>query len=392
MAPLRLVALVGLFLVVASCFLAVRSPVAAALRSGEPLSGILLGTDFVETAQHSDTLMLWYYSPRRAHLDVLSLPRDTRINLPGFRFHRINEVFAYHFALKRDPRFASGEVLKAVAYLLNFKPIYYLHVNFDGFRRFIDLIGGLNVHIDEPLHYDDNAGDYHFHREPGDYHLSGDEALAYVRFRGRSGDRGRILRQMEFLKGVAEKISFPLLAFRWPKMLATVYGSVHTNLGLWDVPFLVLEAKHLRPDRLNPWLLPGQNRGVYWEMDVERTGLVLRQITGQENGSAEAVAEEEPVSPAATHAKVKVWNGSGRSGLALKVTRRLRAGGFDVLEWGNYNLRQTKTRVLDRCGDIDKARGVARLLGVESVFSDINPKLQTDVEVILGEDYTGETR
>jgi LCP family protein required for cell wall assembly len=385
---MRAVALAGALLSGAAGAWAVRSPVATALRQGRPLTGLVIGTDAVEVAHHSDTLLLWRYDPVRGRTDVLSVPRDTRINLPGYRFRRVNEVFAYHYGVKRDAHLAAREVGAAVEQLLtlgevSFRPAHYLHVNYDGFVRFVDLLGGVDVRIDEPLHYDDNAGDYHFHREPGDYHLSGREALEYVRFRGKSGDRGRILRQMEFLKSVSGRLSYPLLTFRWPRLLTTVYGSVHTDFRPADALFLALEAKHLRPDRLNPWLLPGQPKGPYWEMDPERTALVLRQMA--EAAPARLLPSDER--PAVARALVKVWNGSGRGGLALQATRRLRAAGFDVVEWGNYNLRQTKTRVLDRSGNIDAAQSVARELAVESVFSDINPKRQTDVEVILGEDY-----
>jgi polyisoprenyl-teichoic acid--peptidoglycan teichoic acid transferase len=382
---MRAVALAGVALTVLAALLAVRSPVAAALRAGRPVSAVVLGTDLVDYARHSDTLMVWNYDPRRGRVDVLSVPRDTRIHLPGYRFRRINEVFAYHFGLTRDSRAAGREVLGAVGHLLSFRPDYYVHVDYDGFRRFIDLLGGVRIHIDEPLHYDDNAGDYHFHKDPGEHHLNGSEALAYVRFRGKSGDRGRILRQMEFLKIVAGKLTFPLLTFRWPRLLYTIYDSVHTPLRPDDLVFLTLEAKHLRPDALNPWLLPGQPKGAYWEMDADRAALVVRQIRGEE-AAAEHAAPGEAAADAA-RVTVKVWNGSRREGLALQVTRRLRAAGFDVLEWGNYNLRQGKTRILDRRGQIEKAKSVGKALGVESVFSDVNPRLQTDVEVVLGEDY-----
>src|SRR5687768_17554642 len=155
---MRAVALIGVLITTLGALLAVRSPVAGALRAGQPVSGVVLGTDLVDYARHSDTLMLWNYDPRRGRVDVLSVPRDTRISLPGYRFRRINEVFAYHYGLSRDFKAAGQEVLSAVEHLLSFRPDYYVHVDYDGFRRFIDLLGGVRVHIDEPLHYDDNAG------------------------------------------------------------------------------------------------------------------------------------------------------------------------------------------------------------------------------------------
>jgi hypothetical protein len=82
-----------------------------------------------------------------------------------------------------------------------------------------------------------------------------------------------------------------------------------------------------------------------------------------------------------------VWNASGRVGLAIKVVRRLRTAGFDVVEWGNYNGRQNKSRVIDRSGQFERARTVAASLNVVSIYSDVDPGLRTDVDVILGEDF-----
>lgn len=383
---MRLVALAGAAAVLISCVFASFSEVAASLRAGRPISGAVMGTDKVDYARHSDTLMVWSYDPMHERLDLLSVPRDTRIHLPGYKFRRINEVFAYHYGVTRSAGRAAEEVLTAVRYLLNahgmdFNLSFYLHVDYNAFREIVDLLGGVDVHVDEPMHYDDNAGNLHIHLDPGDHHLDGQQALEYVRFRGQSGDRGRILRQMEFLRAMVGKLASPMLFIRGPRLVATVFSSLHTNFHPWDVVFLALEARHLRPERLNPRLLPGQPKGAYWVMDQDRTALVVQQMTGVRRAFVSSEVKAE-----AGSTTVKVWNSTKKSGLALSVTRRLRAAGFDVLEWGTYRGRQKKTRVLDRAGDFEKAQRVARALGTQSVFSDVNPKLRVDVEVILGDD------
>lgn len=383
---MRFAALVGAGAVLISCFFASFSDVAAALRAGRPISGAIMGTDKVDYARHSDTLMVWTYDPMHQRLDLLSIPRDTRVDLPGYKFRRINEVFSYHYGVTRNAGMAAKEVLVAVKYLLNahgldFNPRFYLHVDYNAFREVINLLGGVDVHVDEPMHYDDNAGNLHIHLDPGDHHLNGQESLEYVRFRGQSGDRGRILRQMEFLRAMVGKLASPMLLFRGPRLVGTVLRHLHTNFHPWDVVFLALEARHLRPERLNPRLLPGHPKGAYWVIDQDRAALVVQQMAGARQAfvSSEVTSEADATT-------VKVWNATVKSGLALTVTRRLRAAGFDVLEWGSYKGRQKKTRVLDRVGDFEKAQRVARVLGTQSVFSDVNPKLRVDVEVILGDD------
>jgi LCP family protein required for cell wall assembly len=404
----RLVAGVGLIFVILLAILSTQSPVAQALRHGDTMTGAIIGTDLADHAPHSDTLMVWLYRPSETRLDVLSIPRDTKIDLPGYRFRRINEVFAYHYGKDHDADLAAGNVCVAVGQLFakaraSLVPKYYVQVDFDGFRRLIDRLGGVTVMVDEPMDYDDHAGNFHVHLTTGTHHVRGDEALGFVRFRGKSGDRGRILRQMEFIQALSKRLVSPEIVWRGPQAVTEMFRAVRSNLSPWDMVFLAVEARRLTSQRVNTVLLPGHPRGATWEMDVERTAFILNRL-GQEplgdpilpvdapatNGTSLAEAESTDTVLAEKGAKaptVKVWNASGRVGLAIQVVRRLRAAGFDVVEWGNYSGRQNKSRVIDRSGQFDRARKVAESLNVVSIYSDVDPGLRTDADVILGEDF-----
>lgn len=410
----RGVAILGALGVMVLAVCASLSPVARALRRGAPLTGAVLGTDLAEHAPHSDTLLVWLYRPSRNQVDIVSIPRDTKINLPGYRFRRINEVFAYHFAQKRGAHVAAEKVCEAVGHLFIkagavLTPTYYVQVDFDGFRRLVDRLGGVTLSVDEPMDYDDNAGDFHVHLSTGLHRFMGQDALGFVRFRGRSGDRGRILRQMEFIRALSKRLVSPEIVWRGPRATWEVYRAVHTNLSFWDLLFLAAEARRLTSRSVNTVLLPGRPKGAAWEMDVERTTFVLERLSvggGEASvtlpeslGSAEGAPldggddDEErsggtlDTSDSRSRVTVKVWNASGRSGLAFSVVRQLRAAGFDVVDWGNYTGRQHKSRVVDRSGRFERARRVAGALGVGSLYSDLDPGLRTDVDVILGDDF-----
>lgn len=389
---------VGLTAVVGLALAASISPVAVALRWGEPVTGVALGTDLAENAPHSDTLLAWVVRPRWGRVDVLSIPRDTRVDIPGYRFRRINEVYAYHHRTQKDALGAAAQTRNAVEQLfrdaggaLPLRNV--VQIDYDGFRRLIDRVGGVTVSIDEPMDYDDHAGDFHVHFATGPRLLNGNDALGFVRFRGRSGDRGRVLRQMEFVRALVRRTASPNIVWRGPLVLADAVGAVTTNLSFLDLAFLAFEARRWSPRAVHPWILPGKPKGAYWEMDRERALYVLSQLA---NGGGPVAPDEggveetgippgtEPVS--GLRVTVKVWNATSRGGLALRVARRLREAGFDVVEWGNYNGRQAKSRVIDRSGRFEGARGVAEALGVGSLYSDTDPALRTDVEVVLGED------
>lgn len=415
--PLRMRLAAGLCLagILYLAFLAATSPVARALRQGDPISGAVIGTDLVDHAPHSDTLMVWLFRPSESRLDILSIPRDTKIDLPGFRFRRINEVFAYHFGQTHESSVAAEKVCGAVGTLfaragVALTPTYYVQVDFDGFRRLLDRLGGVTVSVDEPMDYDDQAGNFHVHLSTGVHHLNGTDALGFVRFRGKSGDRGRILRQMEFIQALFKQLASPEIVWRAPQAAAELFKAVHTNLSAWDILFLAMDVRRLTPQQVNTVLLPGHPKGATWEMDVDRTAFILNRLghgpslpsplpagallsgssDAPDGGPADTVFEKKGTNVPPT---VKVWNASGRVGLAIQVVRRLRASGFDVVEWGNYSGRQNKSRVIDRSGQFERARKVAESLGVQSLYSDVDPGLRTDVDVVLGEDFgVSETR
>lgn len=394
----RFAGALGLVVVLGVSIAATVSPVAGAFRRGEAVTGVALGTDLAENAPHSDTLLAWTIRPRWGRVDVLSIPRDTRVDIPGYRFRRVNEVYAYHHRAKKDALWAAAQTRNAVEQLfrdagggLPLRNV--VQVNYDGFRRLIDRLGGVTVSIDEPMDYDDHAGNFHVHFATGVRRLDGDDALRFVRFRGRSGDRGRVLRQMEFVRALVRRSVSPDMVGRGPLALFDAWSAVTTNLSFADLAFLVFEARRWSPRSIHPWILPGKPKGAYWDMDRERTAYVLAQLSNGTGGMAPGDPSPEEwgeVAPGGGapegRATVKVWNATSRGGLALRVARRLREAGFDVVEWGNYNGRQAKSRVIDRSGRFESARGVAEALAVGSLYSDTDPALRTDVEVVLGED------
>ena len=88
--------------------------------------------------------------------------------------------------------------------------------------------------------------------------------------------------------------------------------------------------------------------------------------------------------------QVEVLNGCGEAGLAGRATRYLRKNGFDVVGSGNYvDFDVAESFVLDRVGQLESAKRLARSLGIaeERVKQELNPDLYLDASVILGKDY-----
>jgi LCP family protein required for cell wall assembly len=417
--PSRLFGLLMLALIVASIVYSFRSPFAKALRRQEPVFGILLGTDWVDNARHSDTLVVMRYNPVDRSLDLLSIPRDTKLDSPKYRVHRINEVFTYVFKTSKSYETASREVAETVRGLLfagrpDAPEIpYYAQIDYDGFKKIVDLLGGVPVNVYEPMHYDDNWGKLHIHFEPGQYLLSGQKALEYVRYRNTQGDYGRVLRQQEFLLNALSRFRKPSNILRLPQIIATSFSAIKTNLSGFDRLLVLWELKGVTRDRIRLIQLPGKSSRNYWVPESDAIAATADLLTTGAGKKATSYIEYQPApeasalvssAPAATPSApsvppevaaparpvtVEVWNASGKKGLALDVVRQIRKAGFDVVKWGNYESRQKRTLVRDHRGNAEEARAIAASLSVQGVeiFTRVEASPLVDVEVILGEDY-----
>lgn len=417
----------GIIFVLAALSLAASmlSPFSRAVRRQEPVLGLLVGTDWVDNARHADTMVLMRYDPARRSLDLLSIPRDTRISIPGLRIRRMNEVYAYAFRTSnRNHDAAMRELARIIRAALFAAPAvssapsgspgtetvetrdqfpeieYYAQLDYDAFRRVIDLLGGVSVTVDEPMHYDDNWGKLHIHFDPGHYVLDGQRALEYVRYRGHSGDYGRVARQQQFLLKIFERFKNPLNLLKIPRILFISIPSVKTNLNVFEKLLVMWELKDVRRHQIRLMQLPGRAQGGYWIPDADGLMATARVLSKRGGPEAEPSTKRAPSSagapvlPAAKAPTVEVWNASSKSGLALTVVRDLRGKGFDVVKWGNYKSRMKRTIVRDHKGDTESARAVAAALATPKaeVFTQMESKPLVDIEVILGEDYPSGTK
>jgi LCP family protein required for cell wall assembly len=187
------------------------------------LNLLCLGLDSVEGSHRTDTILLLGIDFSTRGIHILSIPRDTRVVIDGHQ-RKINEVYTRH----------GVEVLQTlIEELLEIRINRYIKVDFQGFVKVIDLIGGIDLLIERPMHYDDNWGKLHIHFDPGWQHLNGKKALEYVRYRGdASADLGRVKRQQRFIAAVLEKVMAPSFLLKIPDLLHEVFAYIDTNLTL----------------------------------------------------------------------------------------------------------------------------------------------------------------
>jgi len=377
------------------------SPIAQSIRAGERITAVLIGSDYEDNARHSDTLMLVSYDPRSRFLDVLSIPRDTMITVTGMpQVRRINEVFTYEFRHSGKNFMIASMALKSVVETLLSSGTaqavdipYFFTIDYKGFRSAIDAMGGITIKVTEPMHYDDNWGNLHIHFDPGIHRMNGKQALEYVRFRGKSADSGRVLRQQLFIKELARQIKRPQLLWRFPQYAQAVWSGFHTNISAWDFFGLLIEARHMKPANIRPFSLPGAPHGNLWKMNMAATGKIIGMMKSapparKSGRTAESVKTLESLNDAPT---VEVWNASNQPNMARFVASYLRRQGFDVVRYGPFATRQERTLIVDRSGQLRPAQQVAKVLARGSfepeVVSRVDISQQVDAWVLIGNDF-----
>ncbi len=213
---------------------------------------LVMGIDAVEGTHRTDTLFLLGISPAERKIAILSIPRDTRVVVNGVG-RKINEVMA---------RFGEYVLRSMIENLMEIRINRSVKVDFQGFINLIDLMGGIDIEIEHPMHYDDHWGKLHIHFEKGPAHLDGKKALEYVRFRGdASADLGRIKRQQKFLSLVLAKMQTPAMLMRLPALLAEGLKHVETDLSLAELLELAA-AMRGGPIDVQTMSLPGEARYV----------------------------------------------------------------------------------------------------------------------------------
>lgn len=248
---------------------------------------LLVGTDEQpDNKGRTDTMMLVSYDPDTGEAGVLSIPRDTRVQIPGQSgYHRVNAAHVYG-----GPQLA----LRTVEQLLGIPIDYYVVVDFAGFERFIDLLGGVTMLVERPMRYDDFAQGLHIDIQPGLQLLNGEQALHYVRFRAdRLGDvslvdparelyDGRVKRQLDFVKAVAaQALSWKTLP-KLPQLVPQLFAMVETNMSYDRAMALVVSLRDFDTTRLDVAVLPGTSDVVggasYWVHDPVRTRAVIDRV------------------------------------------------------------------------------------------------------------------
>ncbi|RLD18397.1 MAG: hypothetical protein DRI36_01500 [Caldiserica bacterium] len=362
---------------------------------GERVNFLVLGTDELKYGRHADTIILVSYEPKTKFFDVLSIPRDTYVGRIKWRRRKLSEVLFLSLRKRKDLSRAVLDFTKRVEKIVSMDIDFYFVVTYEGFKDLIDTIGRIKVYIPFDMDYDDNWGNLHIHFKKGWHNLNGEDALKYIRFRKTAlGDKGRIMRQQEFLKLVIKKGLSINTVFKIPDLIEIFKKKFLTNLSIYDMIVILNEArffdfKNLRFQLLSgePRILSGKDFLILDEEKKEEMVDVIKNSWRVNWPRPDKRIKIKRIENEKESLIVDVWNATKRSGLAERVSKILRYYGIDVLEWGNWGRNKRYSMVVARTGDLKKAHRIAKILDIKIVKTDIDKTRMVDCSIVLGEDF-----
>lgn len=182
----------------------------------------------------SDTLFVTMLDTSRNQAALLSVPRDTLVSIPGHGWDKVNHAYAY-----------GGHELsrKTLENFLGIQINNYVLVDFQGFIKLVDAIGGVDIDVEKTMQYADpydGENGLVINLQPGRQHMDGTTAIQYVRYRDEEGDIGRVARQQKFMKAVFAKLRSTSLLTRAPEIARTLYQSIETDLSVTDLASLLM--------------------------------------------------------------------------------------------------------------------------------------------------------
>ena len=373
-------------------YLVIGSDSRAEINSSDPMAGVMLGGD-VPGGQRSDSIAVLRIDPDSDRIDVLSIPRDLWVTLPSGEKQRINAAYAE----------STQTLIDTIDENLGIPIHHFAEVDFTGFQRLIDTLGGVPMYFDTPVR-DPNSGlriD-----DPGCIVLDGAQGLAFARSRhlqyrtdagwqtDPSGDLGRMTRQQTLMRAsLAKARTLGLNNVTQLKSLIDAgleSTTVDSGLGFGDLLGLGQRFSDFDPQRLQTHALAVESYrtdggAAVLLLDEEASADTLAFFRDEAAPTTVTTTTVPPPSP--SDITVSIYHGGGVEGEARRVSYVLEGGGFDLGEIETADGPVAVTTVSHAPGAERMATLVASWLGPAPQIREDDDLDPGQVSVELGSDF-----
>ncbi|MEG3934332.1 LCP family protein [Microcoleus sp. T2B6] len=366
-------------------------------RLSRPVTILMLGIDRVPEAAangpkifngRSDTILLFHLDPRDKSISLLSVPRDTKVEVPGISFSKISEANA---------RGGAALATRLVSSMLNNTTIErYVRVSSNAFRELVDLLGGVEVFVPRPMSYTDTAQKLKINLGQGWQTLNGEQAEQFARFRNDGlGDIGRIQRQQSLIQAIRDRLASPSVLVRLPQIVRLMQKYVDTNLSYEEILTLANFGLQLERDNFKMVMLPGRSSSEtgdlrsYWIVDAIGRDRIMTQYLNQSVPDFEQGRIRNPSdSLLPKNLKIAVQNASSKPTTAKTVAEFLRKKGFfNVSVVQDSPQKQRQSQIIVQQGDLEAANLLRKELGGGKIEASSTGEINSDLTLRVGEDW-----
>ncbi len=301
--------------------------------TNKPVNILLLGTDIGDPSQpnnnaikRTDTIMVLNYNPKEKKLQVVSIPRDTLIDVNGKNL-KINSAYAI-----------GGEkrVKSEVEKLLNISINYIAKIDYNAFREFIDAIGGIKMQIERNMIYDDEGQNLHINFKKGEVvKLDGKKSEEFFRWRKNNdgsgfanGDLDRIENQQKFISKVVDKCTSPMIIFKIPSIIKALGDNIDTNMPPLKVISYGLKFSRINSEKIDMKIAQGTPKDISGEsflvFDKNLNKDIITSLSSTGKGT-EDISKSDIT--------IKIFNGTKITGLAATLRDELTKIGYTICRY-----------------------------------------------------------
>ena len=257
-------------------------------------SFLIMATD--KEGTRTDTLMLAVFDKKMKDISLVSIPRDTYIEVDDDTFSKMNEEYpepssksmkinaVHHFG---GEKYGTEMIVKQVENIIDTDIDFYAKINIEAFKYIVDSVGGIDFYVPMDMEYYDPYQDLNISLKEGQQHLNGDQAEQVVRFRSgySNADLGRVDVQQQFVKAFLSQVISPKTIISSPATFLNVlfkYDYIKTNINILNVisyAFLIngINTENIETDTLPGYATYEHGQSVY-KLNPDDTSELLSHI------------------------------------------------------------------------------------------------------------------
>ncbi|RXZ77132.1 LytR family transcriptional regulator [Paenibacillaceae bacterium] len=251
----------------------------------KPVTFLLLGLDERDKggSMNTDVIKLISMNPSTTSATVVSVPRDSKIELSGYTVRKANAYYAnfYVKAIKEKKSkedahaYARAEIKDLFSKFFGVPIDYTAVINFKGFADVVDALGGINVDVEHAMHYVDNADQTNIDLQAGPQTLNGQKALDYVRYRQsnrntkQSNDFERNQRQSKVIGIIADKLTSLGGVARLDGVIDAVGNNLKVDMPPSEIQNLLSTYYKINSQTIEAIQLEGTWRSPFVELNAD---------------------------------------------------------------------------------------------------------------------------